>query len=84
MGYSVCIVGGYTMDLYCKNAEGACDVAGKDGVGHGYNEFPHQFTGQNYSECVKEAKRRGWKIRPLSDQAVCPHCTNKNRRIKKA
>lgn len=78
--YQVCIVGGYSLDLYCVNADGTCNENGRDGAGHIYNEFPHQFYGQTNRECMKEAKQRGWVINKQDDVAICPFCRSKNKR----
>lgn len=61
------IVGGYSLHLYCSRANAE----------HGFNEFPHQFTGETGPECRAEARKIGWKLDMKSHTAVCPKCARK-------
>jgi hypothetical protein len=61
---------GYTLDLYC-------DREPNDFNPHGWDEFPHQFTGETFGQCASEARRRGWIIRPSDRTATCPKCSGK-------
>lgn len=53
----------YTLDIYCDAKNAA----------HGRQEFPHQFTGRTYTDCKRQAKRRGWRFR-RDDRQLCPRC----------
>lgn len=55
---------GYSLDLYC-------DRPNSD---HGFNEFPHQFNGETFSECAKEARKAGWRFHRKTRTATCPKC----------
>ena len=70
---------GYTLDLYCDQWTGPAiaTAASPDGK-HGWNEFPHVFTGESFAECAKAARARGWSIHRVSRTATCPKC-NKGR-----
>lgn len=53
---------GYTLDLYCDRKRDAWthyDCA--------------SFYGQTFTECAREAKSRGWRIR-RDQTATCPVC----------
>lgn len=69
----ICVVGGYSLDLYCQyvSFEGGAVV---DAAGHEYGEFPHQYTGQTFSQCVKKARADGWIINTARYTAACPKC----------
>ncbi len=55
---------GYSLDLYC-------DAPGN----HDFNDvFPHQYVGETFAECVKQAKKYGWKIHYKTRTATCPKC----------
>jgi hypothetical protein len=32
---------------------------------HGWNEFPHQYSGETFGECAAVARKRGWIIRTM-------------------
>lgn len=55
---------GYSLDLYC-------DIDTKDCTIHPYNCFPHQFTGETFSECKRDAINRGWKFK-RDGTHICP------------
>lgn len=60
------IVGCYTLDLYC-------DVTYRK---HPWDyRFPHQFTGETFGECKKQAQRYGW-IFHRNSTVTCPHCAD--------
>lgn len=56
--------GAYDLHLYCDQKLG----------------FPHdqdsrdEFVGETFSECVKLAKAKGWKIHHKTRTATCPDC----------
>lgn len=56
--------GCYTLDLYCDHFNDA----------HRYDEFPHQFTGENYAACARTARKRGWVLHRDNCTATCPKC----------
>lgn len=60
---------GYALDLYCDHNNSR----------HGFDEFPHTFTGETFGECVKSARRRGWVIRTATRTATCPKCSGKRK-----
>lgn len=55
----------YSMDLYCDHASEA----------HGFDEFPHTFTGETFGECARQARRRGWVFHKAARTATCPKCS---------
>jgi hypothetical protein len=63
------IAGCYTLDLYCDYEDRA----------HPSFYFPHQFFGETYGECARQARRSGWTIGPKRSKAICPLCSGKRR-----
>jgi len=63
------IVECYSMHVYCENS-GA--VTGNTDHYVNGNEEMVDLTGRNRTECLREAKQRGWKIK--KDKAWCPAC----------
>lgn len=61
MQYAGC----YTLHLYCDRVNDA----------HGFDAFPHEFTGETFGECAKVARKRGWIIHKSTRTATCPKCT---------
>lgn len=59
-----CYASGYSLDLYCDHVNDR----------HGFDEFPHNFTGETFSECAKEARKRGWVFHTSKRTATCPKC----------
>lgn len=57
--------GCYTLDLYCDHVNDA----------HGFEEFPHQFIGETYGACAKQARKRGWILHRNGSTATCPKCS---------
>lgn len=49
------IVGCYTLDLYCDNADSLH-------TWHELNAMPHQFTGDTRQYCYRQARKKGWTI----------------------
>ncbi len=75
------IVGCYSMDLYCENAEASSTVCR---VGWGYHG-PPVYTGRTEAECIRQARGDGWLItndRPR--KAYCPKCAKTRRKGKRA
>ena len=64
------IVGGYSMDLYC-------DKAGCNNGHRGSNMGEVQYVGETRSECVREARRDGWRFSRSKSpkEAYCPECS---------
>ncbi len=56
------IVGCYTLDLYCDNESDA----------HNFREFPHQFTAERETDCMRQAAAKGWRFK--DNKAYCPKC----------
>lgn len=70
------IVGCYTVDLYCENAEG---VQATCSVGYGY-KGPPQYVGQTEGECLRAARADGWLFtRDRPRKAYCPKCAKERR-----
>jgi hypothetical protein len=44
-------IGCYSMMLYCDSKES-----------HKYREMPAEFTGRSREDCLKQARKIGWKI----------------------
>ena len=66
------IAGCYSLDLYCEDAEGGpCPVP--------WNKFPDTFTGETWGQCVRQARRAGWRI-TRDRRAYCPECSGKKDR----
>ena len=55
---------GYYLDLYCDHASAE----------HGWNAFPHVYTGETFAACAKQARDDGWAIHPSTRTATCPQC----------
>jgi hypothetical protein len=63
---------GYSLDLYCDCVS----------FQHSCDEFPHQFTGETFSGCASEARKRGWIIHKPTHTATCPKCSGKKFKTK--
>lgn len=69
------VVGGYTLDLYC-------DTGGDD-----FGAWcPHRpvtqslfasYAGHNERDCLRQARRAGWKLRENNTKAFCPACSKR-------
>lgn len=72
------IVGGYTLDLYCRNhptSGGSLHTSwGEEGVA--------QFTGRSVSGCRGLARRAGWRF--VAGDVLCPACVRASARPKVA
>jgi len=55
------IVGCYTLELYCE----------VDEQRHFQDSFA-QYVGKNERECLRNARRDGWKVDKKKWQALCP------------
>lgn len=71
------IVSGYSMDLYCRHSGPVAENTIFDAAGHRYDAFPHQFLGETFRECARNARKRGW-VFSLGD-VTCPQCSGKSR-----
>ena len=65
----------YTMDLYCRHS-----AYTKTGMSyademklHSHAEFPHEFTGETFGQCKKQAQKRGW-VFNKDGEITCPKC----------
>ena len=68
------IAGGYTLDLYCDNAEPRkWGDALVDRFGHKAGDFPKQYFGELGATCRQQARRVGWLI-GKGGRALCPKC----------
>lgn len=62
----------YTMDLYCDAERSEAWNSGP----HTYGEFPHQFMGETFVECKREAKKNGWMFK-ADGTHICPKHSGK-------
>lgn len=56
--------GCYSLDMYCQYKNES----------HGFEEFPHIYMGETFSECANQAKVAGWKLNRKTMFATCPKC----------
>lgn len=68
MAEAMLYAGCYSLDLYCD----------RESAEHRFQEFPHQYTGETFGECAREARRDGWIIRTRLRTATCPKCSRTN------
>jgi hypothetical protein len=61
------IVGGYQLDLYC-DTEPSCPHANK------FTSVQAQYVGQTERECLKQARKDGWKFKKDNTLCYCPGC----------
>lgn len=59
-------VGGYSMHLYCRHKDRA----------HPWRYLPHEFIAQTRGQCVRSARKRGWKFH-RDGEVSCPLCNGK-------
>lgn len=64
-----CIIGGYTLDLYCANPINI----------HAYQTHADSYGGNNWMEAVIQARRAGWRLDFKKDLAICPSCASKEK-----
>lgn len=67
------IAAGYSMDLYCRHKTAKGFQSTYDEHGHYYAEFPHQFQGESFGECKRQAQAKGWVFNRDGD-VTCPKC----------
>lgn len=67
------VVGCYSLDLYCR-FDGMSHGTDASRVRHSFNYFPHQFIGETFADCKKQAKLAGWTFQRDGD-ATCPRCS---------
>ena len=70
------IVGGYTLDLYCRDSAASKVTEGPDP--HAYRTGFEQFYGRTYSECKRQAVKAGWRF-DKDDDVTCPWCLKKKK-----
>ena len=61
--------GAYTLDLYCDYRNPA----------HEYGDFPEVIVGENFADCVKQARGIGWTISRNPRRCRCPKCKDVKR-----
>lgn len=61
--------GTYLLHLYC-------DV--NDDDRHGGAVYMHEFVGDTFTDCAKQARRVGWKIDRETRTATCPRCAGQS------
>ena len=63
------IVGCYCLDIYCDNKpDCVC-------LNTNYGAFMDQFTGPTAADCIRQAKKSGWKI--VQGKHACSPCNRK-------
>ncbi len=72
------IARGYSLDLYCRfsavpNVPVSSDSP--DGT-HTWGEFPHQFIGETFGECRRDARKCGW-VFNRDREVTCPKCASR-------
>ncbi len=60
---------GYSLHLYCLRDENHDP----------WDIFPHEYFGETFADCAKEARKDGWIIRTNDRTAICPECSGKKR-----
>lgn len=67
------LVGGYTLHLYCDYN---CEIANSsqcDSIQRDYlDKVQTEFAGHNKTNCIRQAKKKGWLFRP-SGKILCKH-----------
>lgn len=71
------IVGCYTMDLYCDNADRKSEGFRKTCT-EGWERS--QYIGMSYSGCMRSAKKEGWRFRD-GRFSYCPKCSAKKSKV---
>ena len=74
------IVRGYSMNLYCENAQPNIRGTGSNGDVHDFQEFPKTYFGETRAEVVREARSDGWIINLEKNTCICPKCNPNIRR----
>lgn len=67
--YGVCVVGGYSLHLYCVNGDHA-KQAGQD-----------EFAGRTKAVAFTQARKAGWLINEQKDMAYCPGCARRGAEV---
>lgn len=62
------IVGAYSVHLYCDTGGAAW------GEECPFNNRP-EYTGETEGDCLKQARRDGWKFNRERTKAFCPDCS---------
>jgi len=70
--FETCIVGCYSLALYCQHHNDA----------HEYGEFPQEYIGELGTNCRAEARSDGW-ILHRNGKATCPKCNICSRKRKR-
>ena len=70
------IVGGYSLDLYCENDEISHYLLPSGIYLVGNTEVKHQYAGNTFIECARQARKDGWKINTKNHTCICPVCRN--------
>ena len=59
----------YTMDLYCDNGGEKCIHSP-----HSTVVMYSQYTGENWTDCVKQARKDKWKFNANNTKVICFKC----------
>lgn len=73
------VIGCYTLDLYCDTGDGdgygdTCPYKPRDGT-----SIQGEYTGQTEGQCIRDARRDGWRFNRDKTKAFCPRCNKENR-----
>jgi hypothetical protein len=72
------IASGYSVDLYCDVRS-----CGKHPSRSWTKTTEASYVGETWSECARQAKRDGWKLRRAPGYAICPGCAKAGHKIPK-
>ena len=75
------IVGAYQLDCYCDTDKPErpykMPITPENwDKYHEYNQFPESFIGRSRGECMRAARRAGWRF-TRHGKALCPKCSGK-------
>lgn len=65
------IVGGYSLDLYCRYAK-TSNGAEAGSVDHAWGTGSGSYAGASKTDCYRQAMKRGWLFK--GGDVTCPHC----------
>lgn len=78
------VVGGYTLDLYCDNADdaGISHYRAESGLYVLHQRVEDQFAGNTFADTSRQAKTYGWKLSSDRRFALCPVCVKNGMKLK--
>ncbi len=69
----------YDMHLYCDYGSDIPNTGlpyDQDSKLHGFMEMPHELTGKDRAECVRDARKMGWVFK-RDGRTICPKCAKR-------